>query len=278
MKRFITQKYGRLNYAHSYNQAPDPKSFERHSHSGFELIYVVRGEGNYIVEGMEYPLLPNTVLLLRPYEYHYVCPKREHDYERYVIHFSNDILLDASNELSILSSQKQGMGVYFPQEAVSEEITSQFRIIDYNFISDTEISPSCPTRAETILRTSINQILLLLSFLKPDKPKSHENDWVSNVMQYLNQNLKQEITLEEVARHFFVSKYHLCHAFRAQTGISVFSYLTTKRIAHAEQLLEDGSPATEVAELVGFRDYSVFYRAYRKITGKSPSNAKRTPK
>ena len=60
--------------------------------------------------------------------------------------------------------------------------------------------------------------------------------------------------------------------------MSVFSYLATKRIALAEQLLEDGLPANEVAERVGFHDYSVFYRAYKKTTGRSPSQVKRLPK
>ena len=54
----------------------------------------------------------------------------------------------------------------------------------------------------------------------------------------------------------------------------MFSYLTTKRIALAQQHLEEGMPAIRVAESVGFRDYSVFYRAYKKITGESPSRAK----
>jgi AraC-like DNA-binding protein len=57
-------------------------------------------------------------------------------------------------------------------------------------------------------------------------------------------------------------------------GVSIFSYLTTKRIALAQQMLEDGTPAVDAAYQVGFGDYSVFYRAYRKITGESPAKTK----
>ena len=118
------------------------------------------------------------------------------------------------------------------------------------------------------------RLLLLLSFLQPDAPYPAENELVGSLMKYLNEHLTESISLEEMARSFFISKYHLCHTFREHTGTSVISYLTTKRIALAQQHLEDGIPAIRVAELVGFRDYSVFYRAYRKIVGQSPSHAK----
>ena len=143
---------------------------------------------------------------------------------------------------------------------------------------DVEDTANLPTRSETLLRTTINQILLLLSFLQPDAPYPAENELVGSLMKYLNEHLTESISLEEMARIFFVSKYHLCHTFREHTGTSIISYLTTKRIALAQQHLEDGIPAIRVAELVGFRDYSVFYRAYRKIVGRSPSYAKGTVK
>lgn len=275
MKKFLTEKYGHLRFQHSLAETPNPGKFERHCHNSFELIYVLRGEGKYIVESVEYPLVPNTILLLRPYEYHYVCPQKDKPYERYVIHFSHELLLDAVENLSILQSLgNNGTGVYFPCESIGSLIQSQFEMLDLDFVADGEKSTAFPTRAETLLRTAVNQILLFLSYLKPDSPNENEKEWIGSVMRYLNENLSEDISLEDTAKRFFVSKYHLCHVFKEHTGISLFSYLTTKRIALAEQLLEDGVPASEVADRVGFRDYSVFYRAYRKQTGKSPSKAK----
>ncbi len=275
MKKFVTNQYGHLHIQHALSPNPNPQNFKRHCHSDYELIYVAQGMGKYVVESMEYPLLPNTVLLLRPYEYHYVCPQSNHAYERYVIHFSEEIFLDATKTLSILYDRQEGAGVYFPSEVISPLILAQFQTVDQDFVSDGERSSALPSRSETVLRTSVNQILLFLSYLQADTPRTHENKWVGEVIRYLGENISSSITLEETAKRFFVSKYHLCHAFRAHTGISVFSYLTTKRIALAEQLLEDGVPATEVALQVGFGDYSTFYRAYRKQMGKSPSEIKR---
>ena len=275
MKKFYTEKYGSLRFFHTLTDSPDPAKFERHCHNKYELIYVLRGKGKYIVESAEYPLSPNTVLLLRPYEYHYVCPEKATPYERYVIHFSEKLLLDATKYLSIVQSNKSnGTGIYFPSDSITPSIRTQFETVDLEQISDIEKNAAFPSRAETLLRTSVNQILLFLSYLNPNSPNETEKEWIGNVMRYLNENLSSDISLDDTARRFFVSKYHLCHSFKEHMGVSLFSYLTTKRIALAEQLLEDGLPATEVSERVGFGDYSVFYRAYRKQTGKSPSKAK----
>ncbi len=274
-KKFITNQYGRLHIHHTVSPTPNQKSFERHCHSGYELIYVTQGIGKYVVEGVEYPLLPNTILLLRPYEYHYVCPQESHTYERYVVHFSEKILMETTKSLTILNTQQGSSGIYFPPKAISPLIQMQFQTVDLDLPCEEEECGENPSRAEAVLCAAVNQILLLLSYLQADTPHTHETEWVGEVIRYLGENITTDISLDETAKRFFVSKYHLCHAFRAHTGISVFSYLTAKRIALAEQLLEDGIPATEVALQVGFGDYSTFYRAYRKQMGESPSEIKR---
>ena len=275
MKLFHTEQYGRANCHHSCTENPDSEKFERHCHSSYELIYVIRGEGKYVVESAEYPLFPNTVLLLRPYEYHYVCPRSDCAYERYVIHFSEEMFIDATKSIPFINPQGvREPGIYFPHMEASEKIRAQFELLDLFISGEGEGATDSPTRTETLLRTTINQILLLLSFLQPDAPHPAENELVGKIMQYLSEHFAEDISLEEMSRLFFVSKYYLCHAFRDYMGVSIFSYLTTKRIALAQQMLEDGTPAVDAAYQVGFGDYSVFYRAYRKITGESPAKTK----
>ena len=59
--------------------------------------------------------------------------------------------------------------------------------------------------------------------------------------------------------------------FKEQTGYTIHSYLTEKRLLRARQLLQQGQPVTEVCYLCGYQDYSTFSRAYRKCFGTSPS-------
>ena len=117
---FFTQHFGGASFYHSHSETPDAKRFERHCHNNYELIYVVKGKGKYVVESAEYPLLPNTVLLLRPYEYHYVCPQSDSAYERYVFHFSSNLFLDAADRLEMTNQNKTGgAGIYHPHRPLS---------------------------------------------------------------------------------------------------------------------------------------------------------------
>ena len=255
---------------HSVTPDPDASSFERHCHRTFELIYVVKGRGRYIVEGVEYPLLPGTVLLLRPHEFHYVCPERSHLYERYVIHFDEDVSFEAQTTLSSFCADGVGTGVYFPQGSADEAVFRAFESLA-SVQRFSENGRQLNGMGKLMLRSIVTQILLLLGTARPETPVISEKNMLFEIIGYLNEHLDEAITLDDLSKRFFVSKYHLCRAFRQYTGTTFLSYLTTKRIVAAQQMIKTGVAATEVAYRVGFRDYSSFYRAYRKQTGSAPA-------
>ncbi|MBQ8431317.1 MAG: helix-turn-helix transcriptional regulator [Clostridia bacterium] len=263
----------RIYLHHAETPAPNPKNFESHCHAYYEVIYVVRGRGSYIVEGTEYPLLPNTVLLLAPYEYHYVCPDQDCPYERYVLNFDDATPFDAPRTLAPFANDKSvtGVGIYFSAERVDEALRHTFESFDTleRFLEEKEYVIT--SEGLVLLRSMITQMLLLLGTAHAEPPTLPQRNLVSDVIAYINANLSAPLSLEELSRRFFVSKYHLCRAFRQYTGNTFLSYVTTKRILLAQRLIESGEAATEVAYRVGFRDYSAFYRAYRKQTGHAPA-------
>ena len=54
--------------------------------------------------------------------------------------------------------------------------------------------------------------------------------------------------------------------------MTIVQYIIYNRILLARQLLSNGISAGEAAERIGFKDYSSFYRNYRKITGRKPQD------
>ena len=102
------------------------------------------------------------------------------------------------------------------------------------------------------------------------------------IMQYLSQNPTEQISIDDQAARFYISKYHMMRRFRAETGYTVHAYLTGKRLALARELIAAGTPILQAASACGFGDYSAFCRAYRRQFGQPPSSAKQdaaeTPK
>ena len=266
MSHSFAQQYSQFRVSRYSIEGAQQKNFELHCHSNFELIYILQGDGTFVVEGVEYPLHPHALLLMRPYEYHYVRPKPQQLYERIVIHFDADVLPAFLKEHEML---RERYGNYFPLKSVADPMKAAIELLNSIVpLSGGEFSES--DEAEAFLHATLTQILLLLTQDAPLKAVSAESDTVLRVIAYLNDHLCEDLSLEELARDFFISKYHLSRIFHQQTGTSIFTYFNTKRMALAQQMLASGESATSVAFKLGFRDYSTFYRAYVKNFGHSP--------
>ena len=121
------------------------------------------------------------------------------------------------------------------------------------------------------MRLLVSQLIVLLSVPDGEALAEETGELGARVIRYLNMNVDRDVSLDSLARYFFVSKYYLCRAFKRHNGISVHGYLTKKRIMHAKDLIESGVSASDAAYQIGFGDYSAFYRAYVKTVGHSPS-------
>jgi len=183
-----------------------------------------------------------------------------------VIYFDDSILPEAVKNHPLLH---ENLGNCFPLNALSTPICAAFDALSGIGALSKNGTVSTP-ESEALLRATVTQIILLLTREQPKMPEDDGSGVVHRVIEYLNEHLTEELSLETLAKEFFISKYHLCRIFHARTGASIFNYFNTKRIALAQQMIADGENATAVAVRLGFRDYSTFYRAYRKQTGQSP--------
>ena len=93
---------------------------------------------------------------------------------------------------------------------------------------------------------------------------------VRRAIEYLHARTAESITLEELASHADLDKFHLCRAFRAQVGMPPHAYLVNLRVLRAKELLARGMRASEVAPIVGLYDQSQQTRHFRRIVGVTP--------
>ncbi|MFA9399042.1 MAG: helix-turn-helix transcriptional regulator, partial [Clostridiaceae bacterium] len=79
------------------------------------------------------------------------------------------------------------------------------------------------------------------------------------------------ITLESVADHFYISKEYLSKMFKIHTKMNFSYYITEKRMKKAKELIvEQGIKIKNVAELVGYVDITHFYKKFKKYYGITP--------
>jgi AraC-like DNA-binding protein len=93
---------------------------------------------------------------------------------------------------------------------------------------------------------------------------------------FLHDALADKITLDDLAEHAGVDKFHLVRAFRAAVGVPPYEYLTHLRVSRARELLQRGGRVAEVAQAVGFYDESQLHRHFRRIVGITPGRFSRS--
>ena len=254
----------------SFNGIPsvnDGDLDKSHFHERYEILYISSGTGKYVVEGSEYDISPGTLIFVRPYEYH--CMKLDCvpgvDYERYCIHFTLGAL---APEMTRVLDKMNGMdgsgGNFFAPLSLPISTDALFDRLDVlEMLSDED--------KKSYSRAVLTELIFALSVAYAEKRPDDEGELGARVIRYLNNNIHKNVSLEKLARRFFVSKYYLCRAFKKYNGISIHGYVNHKRVLYAKQLIDAGETASGAAYKVGFGDYSAFYRAYVKLVGKSPT-------
>jgi len=104
-----------------------------------------------------------------------------------------------------------------------------------------------------------------------EKRSTASSERVKAIMIYIRTHFSEEITLDAIAEHIGVSKYHLSREFRRFTGTTIFYTLTAIRCREARHMLAGGATVSEAASACGFENLSYFSRTFKKHTGKLPS-------
>ena len=231
----------------------------------YEIIYAISPLGRCVIEGEEHQLSQRSIMLIPPLCFRSHSCKEVRCFEGYSISFRADILNDTVRTmLDKIMSDGALAGRFYSSGIVTYAICDIFRRFDDAFLLSGE-------EREAFVNTLVCEAVIFLSAIEGRAISVEENELGARVAKYLNANIEKAISLDRLATKFFISKYHLCRAFKKHSGTSVHSYMNHKRIMYAKQLIEGGETASGAAERVGFGDYSAFYRAYVKIVGKSPT-------
>lgn len=100
-----------------------------------------------------------------------------------------------------------------------------------------------------------------------------EDAFLKEILDYIDGNLAEEFTFEQMAKELHISYYYLCHFFNKKTGQSLTRYRTTKRLKKAiKTLLGSDLKISDVATACGFDNVSYFSETFIKYLSESPSD------
>ena len=106
--------------------------------------------------------------------------------------------------------------------------------------------------------------------------EAQEERVITGITRYLQEHLKEEISLSVLAEEFHLSAQYISQLFKNEIGVGFLVYLTSIRMEKAKKLLLSTSlSVAEVAEQAGYGDYRVFTKVFKKSEGITPSQYRR---
>ena len=267
MSKFFKFSNNNIICHHSVDEHPEQIKFNMHTHTDCEIFYFLGGEGNYYIEGNKYPLLPGDVLITNNTESHFIELNTKIPYERFALHFKKNFIqtLD-QGQLLLAPFENREPGKYNLLRSENPD-SEMYIVLLNNMMAETS---NRGLQLETNLFPLLNEILIAFNnsgFQKVEGGKTS----AQQIARYINENLENQISLDDICDKFFLSKSQLCRLFKKNFGSSVWSYITIKRLVAAQNMLDIGCAPSRVYSECGFSDYSVFFRAYKRYFGKSPS-------
>lgn len=249
---------------------------EYHYHEFCKLLLLVSGTGGYTVEGHRYALQPGDIVLVGSRAVHRPEFDPNAPYERIIVYIDPDFLRQNSTadcDLLEIFSGKAGHVLRCGKHPQLFGRASELEQI----LADTEYGR---------LILSRGSLLALLVQIGREQargedrpaPQEPKDPRVLQLMAYIRAHIAENLTVDQLAEQCYLSKYHLMRLFRAETGVSLYAWLTQQRLLLAKQMMGSGVRATEAAYRCGFDTYSCFTRAYSKQFGTTPTGRTRTAK
>lgn len=99
-------------------------------------------------------------------------------------------------------------------------------------------------------------------------------DWsiIQKGLDYIEDNLKTEITAVELAEDAGFSLFHYYRLFQQATGLPVMQYILRRRLLHGVYAMKQGATKIDAALMFGFDTYAGFYKAFCREFGSTPSS------
>lgn len=242
----------------------DPSWFNiPHKHDFCEILYIVHGSGTVILDGTTRNVGEGDLVI--------VDPEILHE-ERSDPNDPLNLLFVAVDQFQIGAAQPNHL---LPEGACPFINTQKYRLKMREVFADIiqETSNMVMFYSE-MSQHLVNMLLLLILRLQMvDTTDPEISEECLRVKKYIDQNYTLPITLEDLSETFYISKHHLAHLFKQQTGTSPIRYMIDRRMEEACHLLsETNYPVSKIATMVGYDNPVYFSQLFKRLKGVSPQS------
>ncbi|CAN7423733.1 AraC family transcriptional regulator [Paenibacillus sp. LjRoot56] len=273
--RYMIDEFLTPSFHFSISEYEVSRFHDLHGHEFFEMEIILSGKGTQILNGESSRLIPGSVYLLTPVDFHTIIPDPGFPLRLINLKFTEEwldeelrlLLFSQPNRLSICCESEQL--IYIEMECrrlLAESMASQIgkkqairATLDRLLV---DLLRMIPTDPQTILEMPSSDV--------PERIK------LRKALNYIDFHFREPITLKQAAAHTPWSPNYFSEKFSTIIGQSFQQYVQEHRLHYAHRLLLNSSlPVTEIALASGFNSLPYFIRCFKSKYGVSPSAGRR---
>ncbi|MGB8451670.1 MAG: AraC family transcriptional regulator [Anaerocolumna sp.] len=275
-----------INYSKENMDSPNYEIYYKHNipmvdhplhyHDFLELYFHIEGDCDYIIDSRIYTLQKGDIIIINRQKLHRSAIKNfTKPYLRFVLWLDYNFADQLAGELvdfqKLIGSESDVEIIRLPKE--------QWERMEYILQNLYAESKTQDFVSGFLTKNNLQEIILLICRYSMKnyeiKETSIKNDVVIQaVMSYIDRHYREALTLDEIANHFYMNKYHLMRKFKKHTQMTIMDYCKKKRLMIARDYLMKGISIQNIYKKCGFDDYSNFFRAFRSVYKMSPREYK----
>jgi len=267
------QKMIRDNFEIYYYNDSHFQSVSLHTHRYYEFYFPVKGSIEMEINHQKTPLTDHDIVIVPPGIMHRaLTDPSENSYCRYVFWVSSsyyeNIMRDLPQE-SFLTEKAKNDKPY-----IYHFTDSEYTLIRSKILRLMEEDRSDRFGKDSFLDICVKDLILTISRIIHEKENPNltmDHTLLQNIISYIEHHLEENLSLELIGNHFYVSKYHISHLFKESFGLSIHQYILKKRLERCAADIASGRIINDIYKDYGFRDYSAFFRAFKKQYQISPA-------
>lgn len=246
-----------------------------HRHTFYEIYYVLSEHLDYVIGNRVYQMKKGDFILLPPGQLHYPAEtnlKLGKKYSRIVLWCSTDyfdrfVQIEPALQ-EIWDIVKKTRTFYFsPAQGASQHLYDLLLCLLEESRRKKHASGGMVFAILLEIFVCLDRIICEKKYAETHLSSNH---LFVNIIYYIHTHITENILLEDLSRHFWVSKGHISKFFREYVGLPVHQYILSLRLDGCRLAIAKGTPVMQAATLFGFQDYSSFFRAFKKVFAMSP--------
>lgn len=231
----------------------EPSLKGREFHDFHEFLLFLEGEAYFVSENIQQELPQGSIVLIPSERFHQFRIKDPLKYKRCVIGFYetpeiSELIRRVMSDVKIICN---------PDKRINELYDNLINIVKSEIDDKTK---------KLYIKASVIQFLVYFDqmFTTQITYNINVSPVVQQAMIYIDKNYAEKLTVESIAKRLYTAPSTLAHKFSKELGITIYQYISKKRMLSVNRMVKEGESYAEAAVKSGFCDYSCYYRMYKK--------------